>query len=216
MSRFTNRSVAVCATLTLAVLAPGCSQNTSPDGSPTAPSSAALSSSTASAARPTLTDAKLQPPNQDNKYTQSGGRPKVVVDPCTWTPDDTIRAIGLDPTTRKRGRDLVAEYTFLTCDFASGPAQDRWSLAVDSGNVSLDEVRQRYAGKSENIDINGREAVRTVKNGATTCAVDMKTSVGYLGVEAAFEATPGPDTPAPCDKAMEFARGLEPIIGAGN
>ncbi|MFB7876974.1 DUF3558 domain-containing protein [Nocardia sp. NPDC056064] len=182
-----------------------------PDGA-----SSGAPSSTTSATRPTLTAAKLQPPSQDNKYTQAGGRPKVVVDPCTWIPDDIVGTIGIDPATRQRGRDLVAEYTFLTCDFASATSGADWFLSVESGNVSLDEVRQKYAGKTENIEINGREAVRTVKVGDQTCDVDLETSVGYLGVGASYHGIPGTNSQTPCDKAMEYARALEPVIGDGN
>ncbi|MFD3701966.1 DUF3558 domain-containing protein [Nocardia sp. NPDC058658] len=172
--------------------------------------------SPATSVRPTLTAPKLQPPSQDNRYTSASGRPKVVVDPCTWIPDETIRELNLDPATRKRGKDLVAEYTFLTCDFTSAPSNARWSVLVDSGNVSLDEVRQKYVGQFENIDINGREAVKTAKTRNASCAVDMKTEVGYFGVDVILNHASSADTESPCDKAMELARGLEPVIGAGN
>ncbi|WP_278261051.1 DUF3558 family protein [Nocardia sp. AG03] len=200
--------------LAIGVAAAGCTGADPADSPPVTEDGG--SSLGSSSVRPTLTDARLQPPSQDNKYTKAGGRPAVVVDPCTWIPDETIHAIDLDPATRQRGRDLVAEYTFLTCDFAAPTGGEKWRLQVDSGNVSLDEVRQKYAGRTENVDINGREAVRTVKNGEKTCAVDLRTSVGYFGVEAAYAAIPGADTAAPCDKAMEYARALEPVIGTGN
>ncbi|WP_336086313.1 DUF3558 domain-containing protein [Nocardia sp. SSK8] len=185
-----------------------------PADPPSATGAGGSPAESSSTVRPTLTDAKLQPPSQDNKYTKAGGRPAVVVDPCTWIPDDTIRALNLDPATRKRGRDLIAEYSFLTCDFAANPPQEKWRLRVDSGNVTLDEVRQKYAGKYENVDVNGREAVRTVKNGDPTCAIDIKTAVGYFGIEVADVAGSGSATP--CDKAMEYARALEPVIGDDN
>ncbi|MFF2083621.1 DUF3558 domain-containing protein [Nocardia sp. NPDC058176] len=196
-------------------LVTGCGSG-DPAPTPSAGPSNGVGSPTSVTVRPTLTDAKLQPPEQDNRYTNAGGRPRVLVDPCTWIPDDTISGLGLDPATRKRGTDLVAEYTFLTCGFASAPTQALWTVQIDSGNVSLDEVRQKYEGRFENIDVNGRPSVMTVKNGDATCAVDMRTSVGYFGVEAALEFAAEPGAIAPCDKAIEFARGLEPVIGAGN
>lgn len=206
---------AVATALTCVVLCASCSRGdvseeaqtpaTSPATPPTASSATPIS--------PTLTASSLQPPAQDNRYTHAGGRPKVVIDPCTWIPDDIVRAAGLDPLTRKRGKDLIAEYTFLTCDFATGRGQPEWSLQVDSGNVSLDEVRRKYAGRYTDIQINGREAVQTVKNSSESCAVDLRTSVGYLGLQV-LHGWPEPSSASPCDKVMEFARIIEPIIGS--
>ncbi|WP_433625754.1 DUF3558 domain-containing protein [Nocardia sp. CA-120079] len=203
----TRRASGLIAIVLVMGVAAACSSNT-PTSGPTK-SSPETSTSTTATPRPTLTGSRLQPPAQDNKYADPG-RHAVVFDPCTWISDDDIQRAGFDPRTRKRAHDVVAEYTFLTCHFDS----DRVLLSLESGNVSLDEVKKKYAGKTRPSTINGREALITNKSD-DTCSVDMQTKVGYFGVT--FMPTGrGSEPIQPCDGIVEAATILEPSIGKEN
>lgn len=169
--------------------------------------------SASTSARPTLTASKVQPPSQDNDYAKASGKPKVVFDPCTWIPDEPFAKLGLDPSTRERGNDIVAEYTFLTCHVRNSDE----ALQLDSGNVTLDEVRQKYPGRTQDIVINGRNAVLTPNKTATNdCSVDIRTTAGYFGVTV-IVSTPGEvKGMKPCDDIVHIAETLEPYIGKDN
>ncbi|MFC6010207.1 DUF3558 domain-containing protein [Nocardia lasii] len=196
------------------MLLAGCGNDdpTPDDRSSTASESSSASTVGTSPARPTLTAPHLQPPVQDNKYIREGKRPKVVVDPCTWIEDGQIAEIGFEPASRRRARDLLAEYSFLTCRFMNG---DDEALSIESGNVSLDEVREKYAGSTEELLINGREAIKARKSSGT-CSVDLQTKVGYFGITVTTH-TPGlVKNMQPCDDIVHIATVLEPAIGKEN
>ncbi|MFI6363447.1 DUF3558 domain-containing protein [Nocardia sp. NPDC050630] len=171
-----------------------------------------MSSSATQSARPTLTNPKLQPPTQDNKYTASTGRPKVVFDPCTWISDETIRRAGFDPVTRERLDDLIAEYSFLTCTFSS----PQRTMRLNSGNATWEEDVAKVGSYSEPITINGRQALLVrdpqVRRG---CQVDIRTKVGFL--QMAVDLTDrAPQTLNPCDGITDIASTIEPEIGKDN
>ncbi|MFX0580414.1 DUF3558 domain-containing protein [Nocardia nepalensis] len=196
--------------IAVAVLAASCSSNgnsTPADSSQTSTSSAGTQS-----ARPTLTNPKLQPPSQDNQYTASTGRPKIVFDPCTWISDETIQKAGFDPASRGRGRDLIAEYSFLVCHFSS---QLR-DLSLLSGNATWQENLAKVGAFSESTSVNGREALLVrdpeVHRG---CQVDVRTKVGF--VQMAVDLTDrAPQTLNACDGITDIASTIEPEIGKDN
>lgn len=160
----------------------------------------------------TLTDPTLQPPVQDNKYTESSGRPKVVFDPCTWITDADIESVGFRPASRKRGTDLVAEYTFLTCNFRT--ADSKLSLGVDSGNITWDEHLKKDGNWLTAIEVNGRRAGygKGQDNRPGDCRVHVETKVGVVFVRTiSFDA--GID---PCSSIMEIASVVEKSIGRDN
>lgn len=201
-----------CTVIAIAItaLVSACGTN----GTSESTSTTTASPTSATQARPTLTASSLQPPSQDSSYTHSGGRPKVVFDPCTWVPDDVITKIGFDPSTRKRGTDMIAEYSFLTCDFWN--ANDE-TLQLDSGNISLDEDKQKYAGKFQSLSINGRDAIQVPqKTEADECAIDMRTKSGYFGVDIIVHTQGQLAGLKPCDHIVEAATALEPTIGKDN
>lgn len=183
----------------------GCSTDTEP-----AQTSAPTTST--NAAPSTLTAPKLQPPPQENKYTTED-RPHVVFDPCTWISDEAATKAGFDPATRKRGDDIVAEYSFLTCDF-DGELRD---LQINSGNVTWEENLQKNGENSEPVSVNGREALQVVDPSTPRrCSIHVRTEVGFVmfsssrtfeGKEAGLER---------CDGVMDIATALEPEIGEGN
>ncbi|GAA5064865.1 hypothetical protein GCM10023318_51240 [Nocardia callitridis] len=132
----------------------------------------------------------------------------MVFDACTWISDHDVQEAGFDPATRKRGKDRVAEYTYLTCDFDS----DRGvRLAIESSNISLEEVEKKYSGKTERISVNGREALFTRKSDST-CSVDIQTRAGYFGITL----NRGPETVDSCDNIVDTAAILEPSVGKEN
>lgn len=201
---------AVAATGTLAVL-PACSSSDDPtETALTASASPALSQT--SSARPTLTESRLQPPPLENEYTTED-RPEVVFDPCTWIGDEAVRGAGLDPNTRRRGTDIVAEYTFLTCDF-DGELRD---LSINSGNVTWEEDHQKNGAFSEPLTVNGRQALLVQDpQSERVCSIHVRTEVGFVmfsssrtfeGIEAGLQR---------CDGVLEIATALEPEIGAEN
>ncbi|MFI1463188.1 DUF3558 domain-containing protein [Nocardia carnea] len=169
-------------------------------------------SSSAGPSRPTLTASRLQPPPLDNEYT-ADDRPEVVFDPCTWMSDAAVRKAGLDPASRRRGQDIVAEYSFLTCDFDG----ELRGLSVNSGNVSWEEDLQKNGAHSEPLTVNGREALLVkYPDMDDVCSVHVRSKAGIVmfsstrtfeGVEAGLQL---------CDGVVEIATALEPEIGAEN
>ncbi|WP_258080781.1 DUF3558 domain-containing protein [Nocardia nova] len=193
------------ACLSFVVLTSGCSLGTG--GSI---SEKSISPQSVAPSRPTLTASKLQPPPQHNKYTTQG-RPEVVFDPCTWISDDTIRESGFDPATRKRGDDMIAEYSFLTCDFSS----DSERLMLNSGNATWDEDLQKVGAYSDPIIVNGREALRVHDPKLSDdCQVDLRTRVGFVQITV----SPGTwsSDPVDCNRAMTIASNIEKEIGKDN
>lgn len=187
--------------------------STSDDTSETASATSVSSEvSQTSSVRPTMTESRLQPPPLENEYTAQG-RPEVAFDPCTWISDESVSEAGLDPATRRRGNDLVAEYTFLTCDF-DGKLRD---LSIESGNVAWEEDLQRYSGSSEPLTVNGREALLVQDpEQERVCGIHVRTKAGFVmfsssrtfeGTEAGLQR---------CDGVMEIVTALEPEIGAEN
>ncbi|MFI5783739.1 DUF3558 domain-containing protein [Nocardia sp. NPDC051570] len=200
----TRTQVSGIAAVALAVALAGCSTGSTPSPA-TTPTSAAATS----AARPTLTAAALQPPSQDATAATRGGRPKVTFDPCTWIPDDVIARAGYDPASRKRGRDMLAEYTFLTCNFKS----PNRTLQVDSGNVTWSEDRQKYTAATL-LSINGRDALWT--NDRTypdMCEIHLRTTAGFVRVAAILTDKVSVTEVNPCDGLQDTATAIEPTIG---
>ena len=207
----TRKLTATVAVALAAAFGAGCSQSADGEG---VRGSATESTSPVSApsARPTLTESKLQPPPQQNEYTTQG-RAEVVFDPCTWISDDSVVAAELDPGSRRRGRDWVVEYTFLTCDF-DGTHRD---LQINSGNVTWDEDLQKNGAFSEPTTVNGREALLVQDpEMPDTCSMHVRTKVGLVmfssvrtfeGVQAGLQR---------CDGVREIAEALEPEIGEEN
>lgn len=200
--------------LVLAVTTITASCSSTDDGTqhPTDSTQAATSSAETHSTRPTLTDPKIQPPTQDNKYTASTGRPKVVFDPCTWISDDTVQKSGFDPASRKRGDDLVAEYSFLTCDFSS-PTR---TLLLNSGNATWEENLAKVGSFSEPTTVNGREAL-WVRDTALPrgCQIDVRTKVGFVQISVLLTRRAPVDL-APCDGMLDIASTIEPEIGKDN
>lgn len=169
-------------------------------------------SSSTGASRPTLTASRLQPPPLENEYTTED-RPEVVFDPCTWISDDAIKKAGLDPASRRRGQDIVAEYSFLTCDFDG----EHRGLSVNSGNVTWEEDLQKNGAHSEPLTVNGREALLVkYPDMDDVCSVHVRSKAGIVmfsstrtfeGIEAGLQR---------CDGVVEIATALEPEIGAEN
>ncbi|MFD3706133.1 DUF3558 domain-containing protein [Nocardia sp. NPDC058658] len=199
------------AVMTAAVLA-ACSSGGEGNRDPAKLTESPVASPSA-AARPTLTAPNLQPPLQDNKYTKSSSRPKVVVDPCTWVADSAIQEAGFDPGSRRRGSDVVAENIFLTCNFKQG---EDAVLALESGNVTLDEVRKKYPGDTEELIINGRLAVKSKKDDSSGCSIDLQTNAGYFGITVRTHTSGRTKGMQSCDNIVEIATVLEPSIGKEN
>ena len=191
-------------------LAASCSSNSGNAQDPAGPGQ--TTSSSTPSARPTLTNPKLQPPSQDNNYTASTGRPKVVFDPCTWISDDTARRAGFDPGSRVRGDDLVAEYSFLTCDFLSTSR----TLQLNSGNATWEEDVAKVGSYSEPITVNGRQAL-LVRDPQVSrnCQIDLRTKAGFVQVDV-YLTDRAPQNLNPCDGITDIASTIEPEIGKDN
>lgn len=207
-----RRSVVIVAAAAGAVVSLAACSNPVEPGEAASTTSESSELSQTSSARPTLTESRLQPPPLENEYTTQG-RPEVVFDPCTWISDKAVSEAGLDPATRRRGNDLVAEYTFLTCDF-DGQLRD---LSIESGNVAWEEDLQRYSASSEPLTVNGREALLVQDpEQVRVCGIHLRTKVGFVmfsstrtfeGTEAGLQR---------CDGVLEIAKALEPEIGEEN
>ncbi|MEV0770832.1 DUF3558 domain-containing protein [Nocardia salmonicida] len=194
----------------------GSACSSSPDTAGPEASGSSSSVTETQAARTTLTDAKLQPPSQDNKYTQSSVRPKVVFDPCTWIDAADIDAVGFRSESRRRGPDLVAEYTFLTCIFRN--ADNTLSVNVDSGNISWDENLQKNGAWLQATTVNGRQAglVRGQPGGEDACQVHLLTKAGVVIVGTLVLSLGKNQNLDPCANIMEIASAVEKSIGKEN
>ncbi|GGK65611.1 DUF3558 domain-containing protein [Nocardia camponoti] len=169
--------------------------------------------------RPTLTDPKIQPPDQDNKYTRSTGRPHVVFDPCTWFMPDDVASIGYDERSRKRGIDLVAEYSFLSCRFQT--PEFTTTLRINSGNVTWDEDQQKNGSWLQNTEVNGRQAAHgqdpaTSKAGSPTCEIHMRTRVGVVFVTQSLSTLGEKRGIDSCTNLDHIASVVEKSIGKEN
>lgn len=195
---------------TIAVAAAGCSSHS--DSMAAGPSESSSIGKTTSPTRPTLTAPNLQPPAREGEYVNKG-RPDVVFDPCTWISDDTVRDAGYDPATRSRGEDFVAEWTFLNCSFDS----DLASLLVMSGNVTLDEQKQKYGDRVAPTVVNGREAVigRDLETRGA-CSISMRTAPGIVTVDRLLTLKGRTQGADPCEGIEKTASVIEREIGEGN
>ncbi|MFD6394792.1 DUF3558 domain-containing protein [Nocardia sp. NPDC060259] len=200
----------------VALAASACSSTSGTAGPESSASGGSAGSTATQSARPTLTDPKLQPPSQENKNTQSTARPKVVFDPCTWISDADIESVGFRPGSRKRGSDLVAEYTFLTCDFRN--PDHTVSLGLDSGNITWDENLQKNGPWLEATTVNGRQAglVRGDPGGENACKVHLRTNVGVVFVRTLVLSLGREQNLDPCANIMEIASVVEKSIGKEN
>ncbi|MFE3543731.1 DUF3558 domain-containing protein [Nocardia sp. NPDC059177] len=209
------RLLASAGLLTGVILLASCGTATdepaSPTSEPTAPSA-----TTTTQTRPTLTNPKIQPPSQDNQYTRSSGRQHVVYDPCTWLSDDDVESMHFDPASRKRGEDLVAEYTFLSCNFRN--SDQTMSMGVNSGNISWDENLQKNGTWLEETTINGRRAGtgRGESNSATKCEAHLETEVGVVLIWVRVTSLGERQNIDPCADILEVASVVERSIGEGN
>ncbi len=158
----------------------------------------------------------MQPPSQDNKYTQSTGRQKVVFDPCTWIGAADIESVGLHSESRRRGPDLVAEYTYLTCIFRN--PDNTMSLHVDSGNVSWDENLRKNGAWLQPTTVNGRQAglVRGQPGGEDACQVHLQSKVGVVIVGNLVLSLGKTQNLDPCANIMDIASVVEKSIGTEN
>lgn len=209
------RSATVLLCVFVASVAAACGSPVEP-ASPTASESVSSAATPTEAARPTLTDPALQPPSQDNQYTRTTGRPKVVFDPCTWVADAEVESVGFSGSSRRRGPDLVAEYTFLTCTFRN--AENTLSLGMDSGNITWDEDLAKNGAWLELTTINGRQAGLMRGNPAAEndCSVHLRTQAGVAIVWTDATSLGRRQNLDPCANIMEIASVVEKSIGKEN
>ncbi|WP_157228833.1 DUF3558 domain-containing protein [Nocardia brevicatena] len=196
-----------------ALLTAGCVGEIDPD---TASVSATGSPSTSSAAstqsRSTLTAPNLQPPPQEGERVNKD-RPAVVFDPCTWISDRVVQEAGYDPASRSRGEDFLAEYTFLVCRFKS----PHRSLSVMSGNVTLEEEREKNGSWLRPTSVNGREASFGRDPGVRgSCTVNMRTTSGVVFVNVLLNIEGRVQGADPCEGIEQTAALIETEIGEGN
>ncbi len=207
--------VSVWAGICVAVMAASvaCSSNNGENSSGNAENVSSVSASVnTSAARPTITDPKVQPPSQDNNQ-YSNGMPKVLFDPCTWISDEAIQKAGFDPSSRHRVTDFVAEQTWLTCGFKS-KLRD---LTVNSGNVPWEQDLQKHASRTTAVTVNGREGIWVNdQQFKGACELDLRTKVGFVQINTDLtDETDSNETP-PCDDMLTTATIIEAEIGKGN
>lgn len=149
---------------------------------------------------------------QEGEYVNKG-RPDVVFDPCTWISDDAIREAGYDPSSRKRGKDWLAEWTFLICHFDS----ELIDLSIMSGNVTLEEEIQKSGSWQQPTTVNGREATFGVDPAhRDVCEINMRTSVGAVFVNQMLTLKGRTQGADPCQGIEKTAALIEKEIGEGN
>lgn len=198
----------------------GCSSRTTGDehtGHNSTPATAGSttgspSSATGSAPFPTLTVPSLQPPKQQNR-----NRPDVTFDPCTWIDDGTLLAAGFSPDSRKRHptADIHAEYTFLSCQFAS--PDKVYGLSILSGNMTMEEGRAKFVAEGAEIEdstVDGRAAMVVRPKSADFCSLLLQTKVGYVQFsrDTAGYLINGPK-PERCAGIVDLVRMIIPRIG---
>ncbi|MGO4203965.1 DUF3558 domain-containing protein [Rhodococcus sp. TAF43] len=130
-----------------------------------------------------------------------------VFSPCDDIPDDVVRSLGVDPTTKERDIMGVKQPGWNICGWmGAGP-----SLSVFATNHSLDDVRANQKNTEFTpVDLEGRSGFSYREIADTdrrSCDVAVGTSggavlisVSYLGVDAVVED--------PCVIATRATRGL--------
>ncbi|TQF65592.1 DUF3558 domain-containing protein [Rhodococcus spelaei] len=150
---------------------------------------------------------KLVAPTQINDT----GRPDVTFDPCLDLGDDTIRGLGVDPTTRKRDDSVFSTYAFLSCTFQS----DLNIVRISSSNITLQEYRDRFGAVAEPINVNGREAIM-LRDEVETCDIVMHTREGVVWTKSSLRSEARKRGMDKCDGLLELSQKVEPLIPEEN
>ncbi|MEV6278582.1 DUF3558 domain-containing protein [Nocardia sp. NPDC051832] len=189
---------------TTALTIVACNSN-EPDATPTS----ATPPPSSSMPRPQVAVSVPAAPPQKNK-----GRNAVAFDPCVDVGDSTITDAGFNPRSRERDDFTSDFYSFRGCKFTKGNEQGiavRY-LTVQSTNITMAEVRERYGSDVRNTSIAGRDAaiyrIPGMEQGA--CLLSMQTRDGSLhvnlGVAVAFSVE------NPCDAIPGVAEKLAPAL----
>ncbi|WP_167768974.1 DUF3558 domain-containing protein [Nocardia sp. CS682] len=143
-------------------------------------------------------------------------------DPCTQLSDDALRSTGLKPETKEKDVAGIDPTGWQVCGWQA--AGSGWyDLAVMSGEVTLDQFRQRTDLRDfETLTVAGRPALRFLdadddkgldctvalqvpqggKPGSVSFYLTTRYSIGKLGV--------------PCDEALRNANELSKFLPGGS
>ncbi len=140
----------------------------------------------------------------------------MVFDPCTWIGAADIESVGFKSSSRERGPDLVAEYTFLTCSFEN--SDHTIALGVDSGNITWAENLEKNGSWLQPTTVNGRRAGTGTGAPGTEdeCHVQMETKVGTVLLWTYVQSLGVGKNLYPCANIMEIASVVEKSIGKEN
>ncbi|MBY8858556.1 DUF3558 domain-containing protein [Nocardia sp. CA2R105] len=142
------------------------------------------------------------------------GRTAVNFDPCIGVGDSAISEIGFDPATRERKDQIDDRYSFIGCMFdqkgsVDGSVMDVRELRIWSTNVTMDEFRQRYAGKFTDAKVNGRDAL-IHPDGAGTCFLETAGPDGTLDFQLGI-LDPN-STEQACEKIIDIASVIQSVV----
>ncbi|WP_280468479.1 DUF3558 domain-containing protein [Nocardia cyriacigeorgica] len=138
------------------------------------------------------------------------GRDKVEFDPCVGVGDDKIVAAGFEPGSRERSDYIFDDYSFIGCSFefkesVHGQKVTTRTLTVWSGNITLEEYRDRYGTNSTELTIDGRAAMHysNPELHDESCSVAIQSSDGVLDVTKSTRSVF--TTEKPCDRIEEIS-----------
>ncbi|WP_372509851.1 DUF3558 domain-containing protein [Nocardia amikacinitolerans] len=157
--------------------------------------------------RPSLAVSVSPAPTQINR-----GRQAVTYDPCTELDDGTVATLGYDPKSRERADFIFETYSFIGCRFARneqvrGRSMAIGYLTISSTNITLDEFRNRDGAESEQISINGREALTRVQPSASACNVTFEALSGAVDIAKTMSAVYTDEQP--CEGINRIAETIE-------
>ncbi|MBC7300197.1 MAG: DUF3558 domain-containing protein [Nocardia sp.] len=163
-------------------------------------------------AAPSTTKQIAVPAASATLQPNSGSRGKVEFDPCTEFDDPTIQRAGYDSETRKRTDGIHEWYAFVGCTFENrepagtfGTIAPIRSIGIAATNITLDEFRQRYAGKYSEESIGGRKAIQY--RPSTQCG--MVIEFPEFALDLTNSTLAGFTDEKPCDNIVNAATVLE-------
>ncbi|MFD3707506.1 DUF3558 family protein [Nocardia sp. NPDC058658] len=175
-------------------------------------------SSTSGTAEPTLsvtpsaTKQIAVPAAPPTSQVNSGTRSSVKFDPCTEFDDPTIARAGYDADTRRRTDGVHEWYAFIGCTFENkepvgtlGTQMPIRSLSIAATNITIDEFRQRYAGKYTEELIGGRAAIKY--RPLSQCGIVI--AFPEFALDLTNSTLAGYTDEKPCDNIMNAATALE-------
>ncbi|WP_016694248.1 DUF3558 domain-containing protein [Rhodococcus rhodochrous] len=170
-------------------------------------------------AEPATSDEASPPATRTPRIIDDSGRPPVTFDPCYDIPDDVMNAAGYDAGKKELADMPMGTYTFLGCAYEGTVSVPgvlaRYDLNVLSGNVTLEEERDKNGHAAVPTTINGRPALLEVDPGnVETCRYVLETNFGMVILSRLYQKDHSGPVPQSewCDGFEQTVSTIEPFI----